>query len=196
MNVVLIHSSVRANRLGPSIVEIVKPFLKKSWNIQIIDPMSHPLPLLYQRYYETEMPSPDLEFLHKVFENADGFILITAEYNHSIPPALKNLLDHFTVEFAYKACGIVSYSDGAYGGVRAAEHLRIVCTNLKMPPVTAQPAITFAGEKRSPSKEKDLEKVLKLFFNQLEWYMEALKNQRAKGLPGTREQNTKRNNQV
>jgi len=110
--------------------------------------------------------------------------LVTAEYNHSIPPALKNMLDHFTSEFAYKASGIISYSDGAYGGVRAAEHLRLVCTNLKMPPITAQPAIPFADKKRSPSKEKELAKFLKKFMIEFEWYMEALKKQRAKGLPG------------
>jgi len=190
MNVVLIHSSVREGRLGPSIVEFVKPFIKKTWNLQIIDPKTHPLPLLYQRYYETENPLPDLEFLHQLYSKADGFILVTAEYNHSIPPALKNMLDHFTVEFAYKASGIISYSDGAYGGVRAAEHLRLVCTNLKMPPITAQPAITFAGKNKSPSQKKELDKVLKIFIDQLEWYMEALKNQRAKGLPGTTRKKT------
>ena len=184
MNVVLLHSSVRENRLGPSIVETVKPFIRKSWNLQVIDPKTHPLPLLYQRYYETDKPLPDLEFLHQVFLKADGFILVTAEYNHSIPPALKNMLDHFTSEFAYKASGIISYSDGAYGGVRAAEHLRLVCTNLKMPPITAQPAIPFADKKRSPSKEKELAKFLKKFMIEFEWYMEALKKQRAKGLPG------------
>jgi len=186
MNVVLIHSSVRENRLGPSIVNIVKPFLKKSWNIDIIDPKTHLLPLLYQRYYEMEKPFPEMEFLHKLYMKADGFILVTAEYNHSIPPAMKNMLDHFTVEFAYKASGIISYSDGAYGGVRAAEHLRLVCTNLRMPPVTAQPAIPFADKKRSPSKEKELGKVLQIFMNEFEWYMEALKRQRLKGLPGKR----------
>jgi NAD(P)H-dependent FMN reductase len=185
MNVVLIHSSVRLNRLGPSIVEMVKPHLKKSWNLQIIDPKTHPLPLLYERYYETENPLPDLEYLHKLYAAADGFILVTAEYNHSIPPAMKNMLDHFTEEFAYKTCGIISYSDGAYGGVRAAEHLRLVCTNLKMPPVTTQPAITFADKKKTPTQIKELGKALKLFVIEFEWYMEALKKQRSKGLPGS-----------
>jgi NAD(P)H-dependent FMN reductase len=185
MNVVLIHSSVRANRLGPSIVEMIKPYLGKRWNIKIIDPKTHPLPLLYERFYETENPAPDLEYLHDLYAAADGFILVTAEYNHSIPPALKNMLDHFTWEFAYKACGIISYSDGAYGGVRAAEHLRLVCTNLKMPPVTAQPAITFADKKKTPAEKKELAKALKIFINQFEWYMEAFKKQRIKGLPGS-----------
>ena len=183
MNVLLIHSSVREKRLGPSIVEKVKPFFPAKWNLKIIDPKTHPLPLLYLRYYEMKNPLPDLEFLHKLFVAADGFILVTAEYNHSIPPALKNMLDHFTSEYAYKASGIISYSDGAFGGVRAAEHLRLVCTNLKMPPITAQPAITFAAGKQSKEKENAFRKSMKDFVSQFEWYMEALKKQRLKGLP-------------
>ena len=183
MNVVLLLGSVRKNRIGPSVLEKVKPFLPSIWNLTIIDPVDHPLPLLYERYYETENPSADLKFLHDLFTDADGFILLTAEYNHSIPPALKNMLDHFTTEYAYKVSGIISYSDGQYGGVRAAEHLRLVCTNLRMPPITAQPAISFAIKELSPKQEEAVSKALKNFVIQFEWYLEALKNQRQKGLP-------------
>ena len=183
MHIVLIHSSVRDKRIGPSVVARVKPLLPRKWKLSIIDPKTHPLPLLYQRYYETENPLSALEELHQLYKAADGFILVTAEYNHSIPPALKNMLDHFTSEFAYKACGIISYSDGAYGGVRAAEHLRLVCTNLKMPPVTAQPAISFADKKPGVKDQKEFIKIMKNFVAQFEWYLEALSAQRKKGLP-------------
>lgn len=185
MNVVLIHSSVRDHRIGPRIVDRVKACLPMDrWNVSIIDPGEHPLPLLYQRYYEMKDPSPDMEYLHTIYKEADGFILVTAEYNHSIPPAMKNMLDHFTTEFAFKASGIISYSDGAFGGVRAAEHLRLVCTNLKMPPVTAQPAVSFADREQPPEQENLFRKSMKNFISQFEWYMEALKEQRKKGLPG------------
>ncbi|MEO8085918.1 MAG: NAD(P)H-dependent oxidoreductase [Bacteroidota bacterium] len=185
MNVVLIQSSVRDGRLGPSIVSRVKPFLeRKKWKLHFIDPMDFNLPLLFQRYYEMKSPSDEFQLLHSLLVKADGFILVTAEYNHSIPPALKNFLDHFLKEYAFKACGIVSYSDGAYGGVRAAEHLRLVCTNLKMPPITEQPAISFAGKRQTPDQEKAFKKVMKKFLDQFEWYMEAFRARRKKGLPG------------
>lgn len=183
MNVVLILSSVRDHRLAPEILERIKPLLPAAWKLDIIDPVEYPLPLLFQRYYEMKDPSPVLQKLHDLFMAADGFILLTAEYNHSIPAPLKNLLDHFTYEYAYKASGIISYSDGPYGGTRAAEHLRNVCTNLKMPPITAQPAITFAARKKSDEEEKTITKSVKNFIAQFEWYMEALKNQRQVGLP-------------
>jgi NAD(P)H-dependent FMN reductase len=43
---------------------------------------------------------------------ADGFVVVSGEYNHSIPAALKNLLDHFQSEYHYKPSGIVTYSAG------------------------------------------------------------------------------------
>ena len=44
---------------------------------------------------------------------ADGYVVVTAEYNHSIPPALANMLDHFPGSaFSYKPSAIVCYSPG------------------------------------------------------------------------------------
>lgn len=58
-----------------------------------------------------------MEKLHQILESADGFIIVTGEYNHSIPPALKNLSDHFQTEYYFKPSGIVSYSAGAFDEV-------------------------------------------------------------------------------
>ncbi|MCU1686732.1 MAG: azo1 [Amycolatopsis sp.] len=72
----------------------------------------------------------------------DGFVVITPEYNHSFPGVLKNALDYLHSEWEDKAVGFVSY--GGYGGVRAVEHLRSVCGQLKMADVRAQPALSLA----------------------------------------------------
>jgi len=37
----------------------------------------------------------------EIFDAADGFVIVSAEYNHSIPAALKNLLDHYQSEDLY-----------------------------------------------------------------------------------------------
>jgi NAD(P)H-dependent FMN reductase len=66
-----------------------------------------------------------------VINEADGFIFITAEYNHSIPGALKNALDYLFVEWNFKPASFVSYGSLA-GGARAVEHLRAVCGELRM----------------------------------------------------------------
>jgi NAD(P)H-dependent FMN reductase len=63
--------------------------------------------------------------------NLDGFIFVTAEYNHSIPGALKNAIDFVFREWNYKPASIVSYGSAA-GGARAAEHLRGVLGEVKI----------------------------------------------------------------
>lgn len=60
----------------------------------------------------------------------DGFIFVTGEYNHSVPPALSNAISYLAAEWNNKAAGIVSY--GSAQGVRAAEHLRGILSELQI----------------------------------------------------------------
>jgi NAD(P)H-dependent FMN reductase len=71
----------------------------------------------------------------------DGFIFVTPEYNHSIPAALKNALDFLYAEWNHKAAGVVSY--GLHGGVRAAEHLRLILAELRVATVRSQVALAL-----------------------------------------------------
>lgn len=61
----------------------------------------------------------------------DGFIFVTAEYNHSIPGALKNAIDFIYQEWNYKPASFVSYGSGA-GGSRSVEHLRGVMGEIRV----------------------------------------------------------------
>lgn len=76
----------------------------------------------------------------------DGFIFVTAEYNHSVPGALKNALDYVYAEWNNKAVAFVSY--GSAGGVRAVENLRLIAGELQMADVRAQVALPFATDFR------------------------------------------------
>src|SRR5262245_58802077 len=55
---------------------------------------------------------------------ADGFIIVSPEYNHGYPGELKMFLDSAYVEYNHKPLGIVGVSDGMAGGIRMAEQLR------------------------------------------------------------------------
>ncbi|KIC70113.1 NADPH-dependent FMN reductase [Pseudarthrobacter phenanthrenivorans] len=76
----------------------------------------------------------------------DGFIFVTAEYNHSVPGALKNALDYIYAEWNNKAAAFVSY--GSAGGVRAVENLRLIAAELQMADVRAQVALPIASDFR------------------------------------------------
>ena len=71
---------------------------------------------------------------------ADGYVVVTPEYNHGYPAPLKNALDHLFGEWARKPIGFVSYG-AASGGARAVEQLRQVAVELDMVPIRRQVAI-------------------------------------------------------
>lgn len=106
---------------------------------------------------DDELPEPDfLVELKAQIKPADGILLVTPEYNRSIPPVLKNALDWVsrpqvppgTGPWAGKATAIAGVSPYSLGAMGAVFHLRQVLTFLNMP-VVQQPEfyLTFAGEK-------------------------------------------------
>jgi len=70
----------------------------------------------------------------------DAYVFITPEYNHSLPSALKNAIDHLYREWNDKVAGIVSY--GVAGGVRAGEHLRQIFAEVKIATVRSHVALS------------------------------------------------------
>ncbi len=101
--------------------------------VELVDLQEVALPFLdepqspMQRQYEHAHTK---EWSARIAE-ADGFILVTPEYNHSFSPILKNALDYLYHEWNHKPVSFVSYGSLA-GGSRAVEHLRGVAGELKM----------------------------------------------------------------
>lgn len=183
MNITVILSSVRENRLAESVYKKFNALAANKFSHTLVDPAEYNLPLLDKRYFEMKNPEEKFKKLHDIFTATDGFIIITAEYNHGIPPALKNMLDHFGEEFRYKSCGIISYSNGPIGGARATEQLRMVCATLGMPAIPASPAWGLANKADAPEGKSfvdNFEKSFGTFIDQFIWYTEAFINQRKK----------------
>jgi len=88
------------------------------------DPLEMQVPLLVKplHHYRDRADAPSwLKEANRRLSEADAVVVVSAEYNHSIPPALSNLLDHFPgSSFSYKPSGIVCYSMGEAPG-------RILC---------------------------------------------------------------------
>ncbi|MFW5793769.1 MAG: NADPH-dependent FMN reductase [Bacteroidota bacterium] len=185
----LIYGSVRSERQGILAARYLEKKLKdRGLNIHFIDPMVEHLPFLdkmYKEYPKGEAPEP-MESLAKRLNESDGFLIVTGEYNHSIPPALKNILDHFQTEYFFKPSAIASYSAGHFGGVRSAVHIRAILGELGMPSISSM--LPFPGignlfdEDLNPNNDfigPSTEK----FIDEFIWYIEALKAQREKGTP-------------
>eukprot|EP01079_Euglenida_sp_SAG-EU17-18_P001439 gene1439-2785_t len=68
-------------------------------------------------FFKAGEAPPAMDALRDVFKAADAIVVVTAEYNHCVPPALLSILDHFGgSNFKAKPAGIVTYSPGPWGG--------------------------------------------------------------------------------
>jgi chromate reductase len=181
-------------RLGTRVLKYVVETLaarEMNHDVFVVDPQEVKLPVLEAPhfYYAAGEAPAVLEGLAEKLAAADCFVLVSPEYNHSIPPALSNLLNHFGgSKFAGKASGLVTYSSGQWGGVRAAMQLRAITSELGCLSVSRICSIARAGktldEEGKPAEPDYLDKMLGGMLNQLEWLADAMKQKReAVGLP-------------
>jgi NAD(P)H-dependent FMN reductase len=126
-----------------------------------------------------------LRWAAKVAE-ADGYVLVTPEYNHGYPAALKNALDHLYAEWNHKPVTFVTYG-GSAGGVRAAEQLVQVAVELKMAPLRPQVHIPMAGRVFGRDGSGVVEQrhvdAANVALRELAWWARALRAARAAGVP-------------
>ncbi|MEV5969869.1 NAD(P)H-dependent oxidoreductase [Streptomyces sp. NPDC051921] len=113
---------------------------------------------------------------------ADAFVVVTPEYNHSFPAALKNLIDWHRPEWQAKPVGFVSYG-GLGGGLRAVEQLRLVFAELHA--TTVRDAVSLhgpwsgLGEGGVPRDAVIAETAAKSMLGRLTWWGRALRTARA-----------------
>lgn len=98
------------------------------FNLPILDEAA---PAAYAQYSQDHTKA----FSAKIAE-FDGYVFVTGEYNHSVPAALTNAISYLNHEWANKAAGIVGY--GSAFGVRAAEHLRGILSEMQIAHVQKQ----------------------------------------------------------
>jgi len=103
------------------------------WNLPFLDEPIPPMAHTYQHDHTKRWSAK--------IADADGYIIVTPEYNHGYPAALKNALDYLYHEWAGKPVGFVGYGMG--GGRLAVSQLQQVVEELQMRPLTEQVAITF-----------------------------------------------------
>lgn len=173
---------IRAGRLVVDAVEAL------GHEAVLVDPMATPLPMLDRMYKEYDAGSaPEvMQTLATLYRRVDGFLIVSAEYNHGIPPAMKNLLDHFLEEYFWRPSGIVCYSQGQFGGVRAAMALRATLAELGMPSIPSLcpiPHIAEALDENGRPTDPATEKALGRFLGEFFWYVRALKRERELGTP-------------
>ncbi len=189
LEVLVIYGSVRRARQGIKAAKFIAEECRgQGHHVTLIDPAEDRLPLLdrmYKEYPAGKVPEA-LERLATQIRQADAFIIVSGEYNHSIPPALSNLLDHFLEEYFWRPSAIVCYSAGAFGGVRAAMQLRAMLCELGTPSIPSLlpvPRVQDAFDDEGHPRDEGYHSRAARFLAELEWYASALKAARAAGVP-------------
>lgn len=141
-------------------------------------------------FYKKGDAPPAMESMAQAIKSADCYLIVTAEYNHSIPPALSGMMGHFGGSlYGFKPSGIVTYSPSPYGGARAAVALRPFLSELGCLPVSKLACFSTVGdtfnEDGSVKDESNRQlKQLDALLGQLEWFAVAcLKQREASGVP-------------
>lgn len=171
-------------------------------SVELIDPLDFDAGPIFKphfAYARGKAPS-QLQSLAGKIEAADGYIMVSPEYNHSMSPALAHLLNHFGSSlFSYKPSAIITYSAGQWGGARAAVGMRTFLSELGCLPISAMIQIPKAhevlAEDGSFLENVDTEGWFDYFsrtFTQLMWWASAAKNQRNKVDPHKLVQSFKR----
>jgi NAD(P)H-dependent FMN reductase len=191
-HVLVLYGSYRSDRVGIRLANFVVEGLRaRGEEVAFIDAKAVGLPMLdrmYKEYPKGEAPAA-LEKLAGQIRDADGFVFITGEYNWGIQPGLKNLTDHFLEEWFWRPAAVASYSAGRFSGVRAATAWHGVLSEMGMVVISSTigvgPIAQTLSEEGKPIGEggKALERAFPRFADDLTWWMEAAKAQRAKKQP-------------
>jgi NAD(P)H-dependent FMN reductase len=190
--ILVLYGSYRSNRMGIRLADFVVDGLRgRGDDVELIDAKAVGLPMLdrmYKEYPKGEAPLV-LEKLAGQIREADGFVFITGEYNWGIQPGLKNLTDHFLEEWFWRPAAIASYSAGRFAGARAATAWHGTLSEMGMvvisSTIAAGPISQSLSEDGKPigAGGKALEQAFPRFADDLAWWMEAAKAQRAKKPP-------------
>jgi NAD(P)H-dependent FMN reductase len=190
--ILVLYGSYRFDRMGIRLADFVVNGLRdRGSDAELIDAKMVGLPILermYKEYPKGTAPAA-MEDLAQKIRAADGFVFITGEYNWGVQPGLKNLTDHFLEEWFWRPVAIASYSAGRLSGARAATAwhgtlsemgMVVVSTTLAVGPISQA-----LSEQGKPIGEagKQLERLFPRFADDLAWWIEAARAQRARKPP-------------
>jgi NAD(P)H-dependent FMN reductase len=181
LNTVIIYGSVRRERQGIKAARfLVNKLAERDHDVTLVDPVEYELPLLDLRFSEyDEGDAPEaMQRVAEILDAADGFIVVSGEYNGGIPPALKNLLDHYLPQYRRKACAIATYSAGVFAGTKTHAPLRLTLSQLGAPPIPATfvvPQVQDAFDEDGNALDDAYNGRVEKFLVEYEWYANALK---------------------
>jgi NAD(P)H-dependent FMN reductase len=142
----IIVGSIRQGRVSDTLAKWVAVEVAKQAEAEVLDLIDYPLPLFDEpvppRYNPNRELKPEVKMWVEKVAEFDGYVIVTPEYNRSMPGALKNALDTLGNEVVDKPVATVSH--GSVGGAQATASLRITLPGNGM--VTIPTALFFTDK--------------------------------------------------
>ena len=162
------------------------------FDVEVADLRDWPLPTFAEHpgtigdIADPTYSEPIVQAWNQKVKQADAFIVVTPEYNHSIPAVLKNAIDTVWLSFGFrnKPVAAVGYSGSIGAGIRAIEHLAHVFIEAEAVPLRNTVVIPFVrtafGADGEPS-DPETGIRLQVMLDDLAWWSTALEQARAAG---------------
>jgi NAD(P)H-dependent FMN reductase len=177
LKILTILGSTREGRFGETVAKWFNGIADAREDFQNVPVDLRDIDLPFLSAPGTKPEDYDIERWRELVGGADGFVVITPEYNHSIPAVLKNAIDHLNKEWNNKPIAVLSYGAGA-GGSRAAEHLRQIAIELQMAPIREGIHIVMARlnfDEQGQPKDDAMAGRVDTMLAQLVWWGKALR---------------------
>lgn len=177
----VIISTIREGRFGEKPAQWIadRASGRSDLDLEIIDMRDYQLPF-YGAADDASMET--VARWQAKLESLDGYIFITAEYNHSITGVLKNAIEWIGSQCARKPAAFIAY--GGVGGARAVQQLRLICVELQMAALRTAVHISrdaYVGAMREGKALADFEILnngAEAMLNDLAWWAHTLKQGR------------------
>ena len=191
-HILVFYGSYRSDRKGIRLADFaVRRLRARGENAELIDAKAIGLPMLDRmlKEYAPGTAPAAMQNLGAKIREADAFLFVTGEYNWGVQPGDRNLTDHFLEEWFWRPAAIASYSAGRLSGARSsyAWHntlaemgMVVISSTLSIGPIAA--TLSEAGEPIGEAGAA-LERAFPRFADDLAWWTEAAKSQRAKRTP-------------
>src|SRR5712672_355824 len=192
VRILVFYGSYRSDRMGIRLADYgVAGLQARGGDVEFVDAKAIGLPMLDRMYKEYPPGSaPEaLESLASKIRASDAFVFVTGEYNWGMQPGLKNLTDHFLEEWFWRPAAIASYSAGRLSGVRSGALWHGTLSEMGMVVISSTLAVGPISHTLSAGGEpigevgQGLEKAFSRFADDLAWWTEAARSQRARKAP-------------
>ena len=190
----VIIGSTREGRNADPVCRWLVPIAQEhgAFEVETLDLRDWPLPLFQETiatvgdFANPTYSDPLVKRWNDKIEQADAYIIVTPEYNRSIPAVLKNAIDtvFFSFRFRQKPAAFVAYSLGFTAGARAIEHLTQIMVETEAVPVrtpTLIPFVANAFDEDGKSTNPGVSASASVMLDDLAWLGKALKAARSEG---------------